>query len=56
MPNPRYNTLLGHIKHHGIRRWLMDGAEREDANTIKSAIQRCSDGELERGLARTLRK
>jgi hypothetical protein len=42
------------MRYHNIRRWLMDGALREDANTIRRAIERLSDDELDRRLARAL--
>jgi hypothetical protein len=53
---PTYDSLLGHIKHHNIRKWLLDGAEREEANTIRAAIKRLSDGDLNRRFARMLAK
>lgn len=56
MSKPTYEHLLGHIKHHNIRKWLLDGAYREDANTIKSAIKNLSDGALNRRIARMLTK
>jgi hypothetical protein len=52
--SPSYESLLGHIEHHNIRKWLLEGAEREDANTIKEAIKRLSDGRLNRRFARML--
>jgi hypothetical protein len=51
-----YEKLLVHIRHHNIRKWLLDGARREDANTIRRAIERLSDGQLRRRLARMLAK
>lgn len=54
MSSPSYESLLGHIKHHNIRKWLLDGAKREDANTIRRAIERLSDGQLQRRIARML--
>jgi hypothetical protein len=52
----KYDCLLAHIKHHNVRKWLLDGAKREDANTIRMAIERLSDGHLQRRFARMLAK
>jgi hypothetical protein len=52
----KYETLLSHIRHHNIRKWLLDGAKREDANTIRMAIEHLSDGHLKRRFARMLAK
>jgi hypothetical protein len=49
-----YDKLLGHIRYHSIREWLMDGARREDANTIRRAIERLSEDQLERRFAKML--
>jgi hypothetical protein len=49
-----YESLLGHIKHHNLRKWLLEGADREDAQTIRAAIKRLSDGQLNRRFARML--
>jgi hypothetical protein len=49
-----YESLLGHIKHHNLRKWLLEGAESEDAQTIRAAIKRLSDGQLNRRFARML--
>ncbi len=51
---PSYESLLGHIQHHNLRKWLLDGAKREDANTIREAINSLSDGQLARRFARML--
>jgi hypothetical protein len=53
---PTYQSLLGHIEHHNVRKWLIDGATREDAQTILAAIKRLSDGSLKRRFARMLVK
>jgi hypothetical protein len=53
---PSYECLLGHIKHHNLRKWLLEGAVREDANTIKGAIKRLSESQLQRRFARMLAK
>jgi len=49
-----YDKLLSHIEHHNVRRWLTDGAIDEDARTIRDALDRMDDGQLNRGLARML--
>jgi hypothetical protein len=51
---PSYRSLLGHIAHHNVRKWLLNGAKSEDANTIRAAIERLSDGQLARRFARLL--
>jgi hypothetical protein len=51
-----YASLLGHIKHHNLRKWLLEGAKAEDANTIRMAIEKLSDGQLSRRFARMLAK
>jgi hypothetical protein len=52
--NPSYERLLAHTSRHNIRKWLLKGTYREDAQTIRHAINRLSDEELARGLARML--
>lgn len=52
--HPSESTLLAHIKHHNIRKWLEDGAKREDAQTILGAIKRLSSERLKRRFARML--
>jgi hypothetical protein len=54
MSDREYESLLEHIEHHNVRKWLLDGAKREDANTIRCAIERLSDGQLNRRIARLL--
>ena len=54
--SPSYETLLSHLKHHNIRDWLIAGAKREDANTIRYAVGRLSDAQLKRRFARLLSK
>lgn len=49
-----YDSLLGHIEHHNIRKWLEDGCEREDANTIREALSQLTNGQLQRRFARML--
>jgi hypothetical protein len=56
MSDPNYDSLLGHIKHHNLRRWLLNGARDEDANTIRMAIEKLSDRQLNRRFARLLAK
>jgi hypothetical protein len=53
---PTYEILLGHIKYHNVRQWLLRGAEGEDAQTIRAAIKRLSNGSLNRRFARMLAK
>jgi hypothetical protein len=50
----KYENLLNHIEHHNIRRWLLDGCDREDARTIREAVKNLSDGQLSRRFARML--
>jgi hypothetical protein len=54
MAKPTYEELMKHVPYHNIRKWLLDGAKREDANTIRRAVERLSDGKLRRRLARML--
>jgi hypothetical protein len=49
-----YKTLLAHTEHHDIKGWLLRGAEREDAQTIRRAIERQSPHRLARKLAEIL--
>jgi hypothetical protein len=51
-----YENLRNHIRYHNVRKWLLEGAKREDANTIREAIESLDDGHLERRLARMLAK
>jgi hypothetical protein len=51
-----YEILLGHIRHHNIRKWLLRGCKDEDANTIREAVSCLSDGQLQRRFARMLIK
>jgi len=52
--NPSEGKLRAHAKHHNIRKWLEEGARREDARTILGAIKRMSDDRLIRRFARML--
>jgi hypothetical protein len=52
--DPTYERLLEHTSRHNIRKWLLKGTYREDAQTIRHAINRLSDEELARGLAQIL--
>jgi hypothetical protein len=47
-------NLLQHMKHHGVKQWLLDGCEREDARTILEAVRRMPEWLLIRRLARIL--
>jgi hypothetical protein len=49
-----YEALLAHIEHHDVKRWLLDGARAEDANTIRRAVERMPGHRLRRRLARLL--
>jgi hypothetical protein len=49
-------TLLAHLRHHKVKRWLLEGARREDARTIKEAVARTSSEEINRALARAIRE
>jgi hypothetical protein len=52
--HPSESKLRAHARHHNIRKWLEDGAKREDAQTILSAIRRMPDDRLLRRFARML--
>ena len=54
MSKREYDRILAHIEHHNIRKWLLDGARREEAHTIARHIKRLSDGQLARRFARML--
>jgi hypothetical protein len=49
-----YRQIYSHVRFHNIRKWLMDGARREDARTIREAVERMSDDQLDRRFARML--
>jgi hypothetical protein len=49
-------NLLAHLKHHKVKRWLLEGARREDARTIKEAVARTSSDEINKALARAIRE
>jgi len=49
-----YETLLGHMEHHHVKRWLLAGCKAEDANTIRRAVERISERRLIKQLARAL--
>jgi len=50
----RYENLLGHMQHHNVKQWLLDGAKAEDARTIAAAIEQMPEHRLIRRLARAL--
>ena len=50
----RYDNLHGHMQYHKVKQWLLDGADREDAQTIKAAVQEIPERRLIRKLARIL--
>jgi len=43
-----------HMKHHKIKEWLLRGCRREDANTIRIAVENIPEHRLIRRLARAL--
>jgi hypothetical protein len=47
-------NLHGHMAHHKVKQWLLDGCEREDARTIREAVERILEHRLIRRLARAL--
>jgi len=49
-----YKTIREHMRYHNIKKWLIEGAEKEDARTILAALDRIDDDKLERRLARAL--
>ena len=51
-----YDNLLGHLGHHNVKQWLLDGCEREDARTIGNAVRNIPERRLIRRLARALAK
>jgi hypothetical protein len=51
-----YEQILAHVERHNIREALMHMCEREDAQTIRGALRRLSDGQLNRRFARMLAK
>lgn len=51
---PTVSQILAHVERHNLRRWLLRGAQEEDAQTIRDAINRLSDGQLNRRFARML--
>lgn len=52
--DPDYKRLLEHTSRHKIKEWLLRGAEREDAQTIRHAIKKQSSHRLARKLAEIL--
>ena len=51
-----YDNLLGHMEHHNVKQWLIDGCDREDARTIGNAVRNIPERRLIRRLARALAK
>jgi hypothetical protein len=49
-----YENLHNHMKYHGIKRALLDMCDREDANTIREALQSTPSRRIIRYLARAL--
>jgi hypothetical protein len=56
MNDGEYECLREHMRHHNVKKWLIEGAEREDARTILRALDRINNDALERRLARALAK
>jgi hypothetical protein len=50
------NLHDNHMKYHNVKKWLLDGAIDEDANTIREAVERIDEATLKRRLARALLK
>ena len=48
------HNLLQHMKHHEVKRWLLDGCKEEQAHTIGEAVSRVPEWRLIRRLARAL--
>lgn len=51
-----YENLVDHMKHHNVKQWLLDGCEREDAQTIRDAVKNMPSRRLVRRLARALQR
>jgi hypothetical protein len=49
-------NLLAHLRHHKVKRWLLEGCRREDARTIKEAVARTSSEKINKALARAIRE
>jgi len=57
MSKETYENLHdNHMKYHNVKKWLLDGAIREDANTILAAVRRIDEAALKRRLSRALLK
>ena len=56
MNEAAYKNILSHMHYHKVKKWLLDGAKREDANTIREAVERIPEPVLIRRLARALAK
>jgi hypothetical protein len=54
MSEKEYENLHNHMKHHKVKEWLLRGCEREDANTIRMAVENIPEHRLIRRLARAL--
>lgn len=53
---PTEKKLLRHLKHHGVKKWLLRGARREHAKTIRRAVLALPKRRLVRRLSRALAK
>lgn len=54
--NPDYACLLRKLLRHGVKKWLLRGAERGDAQTLRRRIKRTSSHRIAKGLARVLER
>lgn len=50
------NLHDNHMKYHNVKKWLLDGAISEEANTIFEAVSRIDEAALKRRLSRALLK
>jgi hypothetical protein len=51
-----YRSIYNHLRYHKPRDWSLRGAVKEDANTIRMAIERLGERTFRRRLARMLAK
>lgn len=49
-----FASVYEHCKRHNIKRWLLNGAREEDANTIRRAVEAMPDHRLARRFAEML--
>lgn len=46
-----YHDLVEHMKRHNVKRWILDGCDREDAQTIRHAVRHTSSQKIIEALA-----